>query len=214
MKIKLPKRIFITGTGTDVGKTVISSILVSALSAKYWKPIQCGLAEGTDTQWIKNTTDLDESCFHPERYCLTEPLSPHAAAAAENITIKLADFQLPEMSVDESLIVEGAGGIMVPVNEEHLLIDLIKKLKLPVLLVSANILGTINHTLLSLEQLRRSGIEVIGVVLNGDSNSINRKAIEKYGQTQVLAEVPQLKIFNPENLKSTYHNCFFRLDNL
>ncbi|MCP4411766.1 MAG: dethiobiotin synthase [Gammaproteobacteria bacterium] len=208
MKIKLPKRMFITGTGTDVGKTVISSILVSSLTAKYWKPIQCGLDETTDTQWIKNATNLDDSFFLPEYYRLSRPLSPHAAAAAENITIKLENFLLPELSEDESLIVEGAGGIMVPINEEHLIIDLIEKLQLPVLLVSSNILGTINHTLLSLEQLTRRGIEVIGVVLNGDSSVINRMAIEKYGQTQVIAEVPPIKQFNPEQLKDIYNTCF------
>ncbi len=208
MQTNLPKRIFVTGTGTDVGKTVISSILVSGLAAKYWKPIQCGLEEPTDSQWIQKTSELDRSHFIAETYRLPLPLSPHAAAAAENISIKLDDFLLPEISYEEYLIIEGAGGIMVPINEDQMILDLMVKLKIPVLLVSSNVLGTINHTLLSLEQLKRSGVDVLGVILNGDINTINRKAIEKYGDTTVLAEIPMIEQINSTILKELFLKHF------
>jgi len=208
MKIKLPRQFFVTGTGTDVGKTVISSILVSGLQAKYWKPIQCGLEEPTDNQWVRNHTGLDDSRFIPETYRLSLPVSPHAAAAAEDIAIKLDDFQLPEITDDEYLVVEGAGGIMVPINEEQLVVDLIDTLKLPVLLVSSNILGTINHTLLSLEQLKARNINVLGVILNGEANAVNRDAIEKYGKTTVLAEIPVIEEINPTVLKDVFEEYF------
>ncbi len=205
---QLPKKMFITGTGTDVGKTVFSAMLMAGLKAKYWKPIQSGLNAITDTQWIQNQTGLPASHFYPETYRLHQPLSPHASAELDGVTIQMEAFSLPEVEPEETLIVEGAGGLMVPLNEQFMMLDLIVQLNIPVLLVSANILGAINHTLLSLEQLKRNDVDVAGVILNGDSNPINKKAIEFYGKTPVLAEIPILKKISSANLADLFNQTF------
>lgn len=203
-QIIFPRRLFIAGTDTGIGKSVISAILLLGLEGRYWKPIQSGLEDITDTQWIKEKTGLPESCFCPETYRLKRPLSPHASAAMEGNRIDLDSLEMPPAGEDENLIIEGAGGVMVPLNEKDFMTDLIKKLGVPVLLVARSSLGTINHTLLSLTQMRREGIEIFGVVMNGEKNSSNRDAIEHYGDVRVLAEIENLKEINPDSLK----NCF------
>ncbi len=203
---QIPRQLFVTGTDTGIGKTVISAILMAGLKGKYWKPIQSGLEETTDTQWIKEVTTLPENHFFPETYRLKQPLSPHASAAAEGIHIDLEAFQLP--NTEEHLIVEGAGGIMVPLNETHLMLDLMKKLDIPVLLVARSELGTINHTLLSLEQMRRHGVEVFGVIMNGPRNPNNREAIEHFGNVSVRAEIEPLSEINRNILHHTFRQCF------
>ncbi len=208
MRQLLPNKIFVTGTGTDVGKTVLSAILMAGLKARYWKPVQSGLNAITDAQLIKNLTGLSSSHFFPETYRLNQPLSPHASAAMDGVTIKMDSFNLPEMEPDDTLIVEGAGGILVPLNEQSMMIDLMVKLDIPVLLVSANVLGTINHTLLSLELLKQRGLDVVGVILNGDSNAINKNAIKFYGKTSVLAEIPIMKTINPTTLNALFELNF------
>lgn len=202
--IIFPRRLFIAGTDTGIGKSFVSAILLLGLGGKYWKPIQSGLEGITDTQWIKEKTGLPESCFYPETYRLKRPLSPHASAAMEGKRIDLDSFEMPLAGEDEALIIEGAGGVMVPLNEKDLMTDLIKKLGAPVLLVARSSLGTINHTLLSLTQMRREGIEIFGVVMNGKKNSSNCDAIEHYGDVKVLAEIEALKGISPDSLK----NCF------
>lgn len=204
MKKLLPERLFITGTGTGVGKTVVSAVLMTGLRACYWKPVQSGLDEMTDTEWIQDVTGLPMSRFHPETYRLTKPLSPHASARTDGVRIDLDSFHLP--GGQGPLIVEGAGGIMVPLNEEAMMIDLMARFGLPVLLVAGSGLGTINHTLLSLEQLRRRGISVAGIVMNGDVNRENREALEFYGKTEVLAEVEPMERLNAKVLT----DCFYR----
>ena len=205
--ISFPGRLFVTGTDTGVGKTMISSILMAGLRCKYWKPVQSGLDDITDMQWVRDNTGLPDSHFIPETYRLKLPISPHASAARDGIRIDLEKFQIPSIGKSDRLIIEGAGGIMVPLNETHLMVDLMKKLDSPVLLVSSTSLGTINHTLLSLSQLRRYGVEVMGVVMNGPKNSLNREAIEHYGKIRVLAEIEYLSAINPQSLKQcfTYH---------
>ncbi len=187
-----PRNLFITGTDTAVGKTLVSAVLLSGWGADYWKPVQSGLEETTDTEWLRRETGLPGDHFHPETYRLTRPLSPHAAAELDNVRIRLDRFRLPTVPPGRRLIVEGAGGILAPLNETHFMIDLMKQLALPILLVARSTLGTINHTLLSLEHLRRHGLEVLGVVMNGPKNTINKKAIESYGRTTVLAEIEPL----------------------
>lgn len=208
MESKFPPKLFITGTDTGVGKTVISAILVAGLPAKYWKPIQSGLDKITDTQWIHKATGLSEKNFYPETYRLKRHLSPHASAAREGVRIELDAFQLPVTNPATHLIVEGAGGIMVPLNDRYLMLDLMKKMDIPVLLVASNLLGTINHTLLSLEQLRRHGLDVLGVVLNGPPNADNRQAIEHFGKIRVLAEIEPLPAINRETLQQSFHRYF------
>jgi dethiobiotin synthetase len=207
MQVELPPKLFITGTDTGVGKSLVSAILVVGLQAEYWKPVQSGLDEITDTDWIRIKTALPEEYFHTETYRLIQPLSPHASAQAQGVRIDLGAFQLPKVT-SRHLVVEGAGGIMVPLNEQDLMIDLMKKLSLPVVLVARSTLGTINHTLLSLEQLRRYELNVIGVVMNGPRNSTNREAIEHYGKVPVLAEIELLDNIDPNSLKKQFDLLF------
>lgn len=202
-----PKHFFVTGTDTDVGKTVVSAMLTLGLKAAYWKPVQSGLEPITDTDYVRQVTGLDRSHFIPERFRLTQPLSPHASAAIDGVQINLSDFQLPSVSKPH-LIVEGAGGIMVPLNDRNLIIDLIQHLGLPVCLVARSTLGTINHTLLTLAQLRRAEIPILGVILNGVKNPSNRAAIEHYGQVPILGEVEPLAAINPDTLKQAFNRSF------
>lgn len=208
--MEFPSRFFVTGTDTAVGKTTICAILMAGLSATYWKPVQSGLEELTDTEWIRRATGLPDANFVPETYRLRHPLSPHAAAALDGVHIELERFNLPIPPPSTHLIVEGAGGIMVPLNAEHTMLDLIKYLCLPVLLVARSSLGTINHTLLSLEQLQRHQVEVLGVVMNGPHNADNRNAIQHYGKVPVLAEVGPLPIPEKRDLRSVFQRCFGR----
>ena len=212
-KIKFPTRLFVTGTDTGVGKTVISAILMAGLRGAYWKPIQSGLNEMTDTEWVREKTGLIGDHFYPETYRLRLPLSPHASALHEGLRIDLGLFKMPEVKESGHLIIEGAGGVMVPLNEVHLMTDLMKKLDSSVLLVSPNSLGTINHTLLSLEKLRKEGLEVVGVIMNGPKNSINRKAIEHYGGINVLAEIEYMPVIDPKSLAQCFKEHFTQIDN-
>lgn len=195
-----PAQFFVTGTDTNVGKTVVSAMLALGLGAAYWKPVQSGLEPITDTEYVRQTTGLDASHFIPERFRLTEPLSPHASAAIDGVKIALSDFQLP-VTTKPHLIVEGAGGLMVPLNQQDFIIDLIQHLDLPVCLVARSTLGTINHTLLSIAQLRRAQVPILGVILNGPKNPSNRDAIAHYGQVPILGELEPLATINPDTLK-------------
>jgi len=186
--------IFITGTGTEIGKTTISTWICLHTKATYWKPVQTGNEDYTDTSVIKsltNSTTLDEV------YSLKAPLSPHVAAEIEDVVIDMERFVKPTVN---SLIIEGAGGILVPINDDYLMVDLIKKLQVPVIVVALSGLGTINHTCLTLEALRARDIPILGVIMNGPYNPSNKQAIEFYGKTQVLAEFPELKELTQQEL--------------
>lgn len=202
-----PLVIFVTGTDTGIGKTVVSALLSAGLQASYWKPIQSGLKEETDTEFVKRVADVPDERILEERYRLTEPLSPHASAAIDGISISLDDFQLPEFSGDH-LVVEGAGGLLVPINGQDMIIDLIQKLEVPVLLVVRSELGTLNHTFLSLEALRHRNIPVLGVIMNGPKNESNRKAIEKYGEIEVVGELEPIATINATSLNRRFKIIF------
>ena len=181
--------VFVTGTDTGVGKTVASACLVRAWDADYWKPIQTGLAsERGDAAIVAELAVRKHGRIHPNAYALQAPLSPHAAAALEGVSIDLKRIQLPASA--RPIVVEGAGGLMVPIDGFRLMIDLIAQLGLPVLLVARSGLGTINHTLLSLEALRARSLAVSGAVLVGEPNPGNRDAIERLGRISVIAEIP------------------------
>lgn len=186
---RLPKALVVTGTDTDVGKTVVSSLLTLALMGLYWKPIQTGCS---DREEAKRLTGLPEKHFAKSVYSFTEPVSPHLAARIAGSKIELDAIVLPDWSSHPALIVEGAGGVLVPVNEKALMIDLFLQLGLPLLIVARTQLGTINHTLLTLEVLRRRNLTVIGIVLNGPRNQKTKEAIEQYGQVEVLAELEKI----------------------
>ncbi|AWJ94971.1 dethiobiotin synthase (plasmid) [Azospirillum baldaniorum] len=194
-----PRGVFVTGTDTGVGKTLVSACLARAWSAVYWKPLQTGLKdEGGDTPTVTSLAALPAERVHPPAYALAEPLSPHAAAELEGVAIDAGALTLPDTG--RPLVVEGAGGLMVPVTEDVFIIDLIARFGLPVVLVARSTLGTINHTLLSLEALRARGLAVAGVVLNGPPNPGNRAAIERFGKVRVLAEIPTLDRIDAETV--------------
>ena len=198
-----PPAFIVTGTDTDVGKTIVSALLTLGLGGAYWKPIQSGLMPMTDTERVQALTQLDSSHFLPEVYRLTQPLSPHASAAIDGVDIVLEDIRLPQTSKPH-LIVEGAGGLLVPLNDRHFILDLFYALKLPVCLVARSGLGTLNHTLLSLRQLRAANIPILGVILNGEKNPSNAAAIVHYGQVPILGEIEPLEDLNPATLKRSF----------
>ena len=206
--MKFYNRIFVTGTDTGIGKTLASAILLTGLNAKYWKPVQSGIEDITDTEWVMEKTGLDDSHFFPETYRLNRPLSPHASAEADGVRIDLNNFNIPQTAGNETLIIEGAGGLMVPLNDHDLMIDLLKKCNTPALLVARSTLGTINHALLSINQLKNYGIDIAGVVMNGPKNSSNRDAIERFGDVKVIAEIEEITDINPKNLKRCYKKYF------
>jgi malonyl-CoA O-methyltransferase len=186
-----PRRVFVTGTDTGVGKTLVSACLVRAWDAAYWKPLQTGLAdEPGDTASVTTLAELTPDRCHAPAHALAAPLAPHAAALLEGVSIRLDELVLPAET--RSLVVEGAGGLMVPINDRALMIDLIAQLGLPAVLVARSTLGTINHTLLGLEALRARNLPIAGVILNGPPNPGNRAAIEQFGRVRILAEIPPL----------------------
>ncbi|CAA7626514.1 dethiobiotin synthase [Magnetospirillum sp. UT-4] len=180
--------VFVTGTDTEIGKTLVSAWLVKAWAAEYWKPVQTGAADTADFDTVAQL--VPDATIHPSAYVLQAPLSPHEAARRERVRIDLSAFTLPAAA--RPLVVEGAGGAMVPLNELALTVDLMERLRLPALVVARSGLGTINHTLMTLEVLRRRRIPILGVVMNGQRNPANRRAIEHYGAVPVLAELQPL----------------------
>jgi len=191
------KRFFVTGIDTEIGKTVVSAMLTEALQADYWKPIQSGDLHQSDTMKVQQLVQNTKSIFHPEAYRFTTPASPHYSAALENITIDLNTINLP--SCNNTLIIEGAGGLMVPLNNTDLMIDLIAQLEdVGVILVSKNYLGSINHTLLSIEALQRRNIPIIGLVFNGTPTPATESIIELRSQLPVLARIPLETAINPQ----------------
>ncbi|OEJ99727.1 dethiobiotin synthase [Roseivirga misakiensis] len=183
---------FVTAIGTDSGKSLVSAILTEALKADYWKPVQAGIP--TDTETVSSLVKNSITTFHPETHLLKLPASPHAAAKFEHLHIQLDDFVLPETSND--LVIEGAGGILVPLNDEDFVIDIAVALKAPVILVANLYLGSINHTLLSIDYLQRNNIPVKGIIFNGDSNPESERIIEKHSGYKVLLRLPKLGLIN------------------
>lgn len=188
-------RIFITGTDTNVGKTLVSAWLCLHFGFSYWKPIQSGSSESLDSDIIKSIGIFT----YTEAYTLKAAASPHLAARSENIKINL-DNILENIPDCNRLLIEGAGGVMVPLNENDLIIDLITKLKAQVIVVSRTTIGTINHTCLTINALRARKIPILGVIMNGEPNLENRMAIEKYSKTRVLHELPFLNLICRESL--------------
>lgn len=188
-------KVFITGTDTNVGKTLISSWIALHTGFSYFKPIQTGTRDGSDSFEVQKLSDTK---IYPESYAYKEPLSPHLAAKLESDMIDIEKIVLPP---SHNLIIEGAGGALVPINDTYLMVDLIKKLGAPVILVARTTLGTINHTLLSLEALRSRNIPVLGVIMNGEKNPQNSDSIELYGRTSVLAEFPKLENVSTNTLQ-------------
>ncbi|WP_293309377.1 dethiobiotin synthase [Pedobacter sp. UBA5917] len=195
---------FITGIGTGIGKTLISAILTEKLKADYWKPIQSGDLETSDSLTVENLISNSKTIIHPESYRLTQPLSPHLSAKLDGIEIDFNKIKVPV--TENNLIIEGAGGLMVPLNENELIVDLIKKLDAEVILVSQNYLGSINHTLLSINLLKQYGIEIKGIIFNGDENAETERYIQHYAKIKKLGYVPGLNQIDKESVVAAGEN--------
>jgi dethiobiotin synthase len=198
----------VTGTDTNVGKTVLSALLAAALHAVYWKPIQTGVSEGTDRESVRRWTEATEDQLPMERYRFDPPVSPHLASREGGIRIDLNAFELPKAPAGKKWVVEGAGGVMVPLNERDLMRDLIQRIGFPVIVAARTSLGTINHTLLTLAALRDARIPICGVVLIGDANFENLRAIEHYGDVRVIGQIPILKEINRAALLDVFEKHF------
>jgi dethiobiotin synthetase len=177
------KGLFITGIGTDVGKTVASAVITMALEADYWKPVQCGDLDNSDSIKIARLTGMRT---FPEAYRLQAPMSPHAAAELEGVDLSIAQIELPKS--DKLVVVEGAGGVMVPFNSKETYLDLMVKLNLPVVLVTRHYLGSINHTMLSWKVLKEAGLNVVALVISGKAH----ESTESHFATQM--DVPFIRI--------------------
>jgi dethiobiotin synthetase len=199
---------FVTGTDTNVGKTVLSALLVAVLDAVYWKPVQTGAVEGTDRDSVRLWTEAEEERLPLERYRFDPPVSPHLASREEGVRISLDAFEFPEAPAGRRWIVEGAGGVMVPLNERELMRDLMKRIGFPVIVAARTALGTINHTLLTLAALREARLPICGVVLIGEENIENRRAIEHYGNIRVIGHIPMLNKINRAALLDVHEKHF------
>ncbi|MCC0058407.1 MAG: dethiobiotin synthase [Hyphomicrobiaceae bacterium] len=191
---------FVAGTDTDVGKTLVSAWLLSHLDGVYWKPIQAGTEPTTDSATVQRLAELPVGHVLPEAYLLPEPIAPHEAARRAGIALDMAKITLPPH--DGLVVVEGAGGLMVPIADGAYMIDLADALDLPIILVTRSTLGTINHTLLSLEAIRRRGLPLAGVVISGPETPHNRAAIQRFGQVEVIAEIPFLETVDRSTLRT------------
>lgn len=194
------KNLFITGIGTEVGKTVCSAILTKYFNADYWKPIQSGDLDFSDSIKIQDWVG-ENVVIHSETYQLQLAASPHQSAAAEGISINVNNFQLPE--TQNNLIVEGAGGLMVPLSDDKFMIDLIEKLDIPVALVVRNYLGCINHSLLSIMALNQKKINLKYLILNGNFPSDTERVICKNIQPETeIIRIPEIENITKENIES------------
>lgn len=194
------ERIFVTGIGTGIGKTFVSAILAKALNADYWKPVQAGYSAGTDSEWVVNWLQETGSVVHPEVYRLAKPASPHIAAREEGITIDISKICEKIPQNDRTLLIEGAGGILVPLNETQFVADLIKEMGAKVILVSRNYLGSINHSLLTARVCREMQIPVIGWVFN-DQYLDYEEEIVKWSNFPRIASIPWT-----DNINGTFIN--------
>ena len=200
-------RLVICGTDTDVGKTVVSALVVQGLGARYWKPVQSGLEGGGDSGRVQALLQLEEERLLPEAYRLETPVSPHWAAERMGVTIEPERLALPDSTLHPgSLVVETAGGLLVPLRRDWLQIEQLAVWNLPVLLVARSGLGTLNHTLLSLEALRHRGLEVLGLVLNGPPHADNPRTLEQLGGVPVLCELPPLDPLDAAALKRQWQD--------
>jgi dethiobiotin synthetase len=199
-------RIVVTGTDTGIGKTVFSAALASALDACYWKPVQSGLQEETDSETVQRLSGLAADRILPERYRLKTPVSPHLAAAIDGVAIDVASLHLP--AVARPLVVEGAGGLIVPLTHEVTYIDVFAQWRVPLVLCARTSLGTINHSLLSIEAIRARGIPLLGVAFLGDENADSERIIVELGRTRRLGRLPRLAPLDAVSLKAAFAAAF------
>lgn len=190
--------IAILGIHTDIGKTIASAVIAEALQADYWKPVQAGGLDRTDTHIVSSLLTNGAQRVHPEAYRLTQPMSPHAAAAIDNITIDHTQLPWPETS--NTLLVETAGGILSPMTDNATMVDFVQHYRLPAILISQNYLGSINHTLSGIEVLKSRQVPLLGVVINGEPNNATEQYIETYSGVPIIARVPFLQEVSRETV--------------
>ena len=194
----MKERFFITGIGTEVGKTIASAIVTEALEADYWKPIQAGDLENSDTHKVKDLISNNRTVFHPNSFALKTPMSPHAAAEIDGVQITSEAIKEPETSND--LIIEGAGGLLVPISDRETILDLIKP-EHKVIIVSRHYLGSINHTLLSIEALKNRGLQCFGIIFSGDEHPTTESVIQKMSGIPVIGRISEEKEFTKETIR-------------
>jgi dethiobiotin synthetase len=201
--------IVVTGTDTDIGKTVFAAALCDALGGSYWKPVQAGTQGGTDRETVKRLTGLGEERLPAERYLLSQPLSPHRAAEIDGLGIDFeALVRLPAWPGPGPLIIEGAGGLMVPLTRQHLMIDFIGRWRAPVVLCARTALGTINHSLLSVEALRRRAIPILGIAFMGEPMPDTERTITDFAGVRRLGRLPRLPLLDPASLGAAFAESF------
>ena len=191
-------KLFITGIGTDVGKTIVSAIVTEALEADYWKPIQAGDLENSDSHKIKSFLSNKKTVIHPNSYALNTPASPHLAAEIDGITIDLNQIIEPETA--NHLVVEGAGGVFVPLNSKDCVIDLVQP-DYKVIVVSRHYLGSINHTLLTIEALQNRKITIAGIIFSGDENKATEEIIQTKSGLKCIGRIEQEPYFDQNVIK-------------
>ncbi|PKA43604.1 dethiobiotin synthase (plasmid) [Rhizobium sullae] len=198
----MTKRYVVTGTDTGIGKTMFAAALTQALDGYYWKPVQSGLEEETDSQTVMRLGGVLPARIIPEAYRLKTPASPHLSARRDGITIASDRLALPE--TDEPLIVEGAGGLLVPLTDRLLFADVFAGWQVPVILCARTALGTINHALLSLEALKHRAIPILGIAFIGDENAETQRVIAEIGGVRSLGRLPWLPTVTPETLREAF----------
>ncbi len=198
--------VVVTGTDTGVGKTVFAAALAGALDGFYWKPVQAGLQEETDSETVLRLSGLPAERILPEAYRLKTPASPHLAAKLDGVAIDPAALVLPDTI--RPLVVEAAGGLLVPLTREVLYIDVIARWRAPVVLCARTTLGTINHSLLSIEALRARGIALLGIVFTGDENAETERIIVHIGRVPHLGRLPHLAPFTASSLRTSFARHF------
>ena len=191
------KKYFITGISTEVGKTVASAIITEALAADYWKPVQSGDLEYSDTHKVKELISNSTSVFHPNSYALQTPMSPHASAEIDGITIEID--KIVEPTTENNLVIEGAGGLLVPLNDSDTILDVIKS-DYKVIVVSRHYLGSINHTLLTLNLLKEKGFEV-SLIFSGDEHPTTESIIKKMSGVEVIGRIEEEPYFDKNVIK-------------
>jgi dethiobiotin synthetase len=192
----------VTGTDTDIGKTVFAAALAGALGAHYWKPVQAGLDDGSDRERVARLSGLPEERLLPEAYRLLTPCSPHRAAEIDGVAIDPARLALP--AVDGPLVVEGAGGALVPLNDTLLYADMFARWQAPTVIVARTALGTINHSLLTIEALRTRNVPILGIAFIGDAVEDSEATICRIGKVRRLGRLPRLDPLNPDTLAAAF----------
>ena len=196
----------ITGTDTDVGKTIFAAALCGALKANYWKPVQAGVEDGTDTKRVQILSGLSYSHILPEAYCLTTPCSPHLAAEIDDVEIDLEHLNPP--TTERTLIIEGAGGALVPINRQITYADIFARWQIPTIIVARTALGTINHSLMTIEALRSRNVPIHGIAFIGDAVTDSQLTICEMGGVKSLGRLPMLETLNNKTIIAAFHHAF------